>query len=297
MFYPFYNDMKTKNKFFKNILSDIIGSLSLGVGIYCFAEKVNIAPGGVSGIAIMIKYLTGLPVGMLSLIMNIPLLVIAYKFIGKRFALRTLRTVIMSTVILDAVVTPFFPQYAGDRMLGSIFGGVCTGAGLGIVFLHDSSTAGTDIISYLVEKKFPHIQIGKALMLVDCVILSVSAFVFRNIESALFGVVALFTQTVIINKIVYGSEKGRNLFIVSQKSEEIAERIIKERSRGATFLSAKGAYSQKPTQVLMCVVRVWEYHYVKELVYEVDPNAFVIATQAENIIGEGFANAKKQGAV
>ena len=297
MFYPFYNVMKVKNTFLKNILSDIVGSFALGTGIYCFAEKVNIAPGGVSGIAIMIKYLTGLPVGMLTLMINIPLLVIAYKFVGKRFALRTLRTVIFSTVILDAVVTPFFPQYTGDRMLGSIFGGVCTGAGLGIVFLHDSSTAGTDIISYLVEKKFPHIQIGKALMLVDCVILSASAFVFRNIESALFGVVALFAQTVIINKIVYGSEKGRNLFIISQKSEEIADRIIKERSRGATFLSAKGAYSQKPTQVLMCVVRVWEYHYIKELVYEVDPNAFVIATQAENIIGEGFANAQKKGAV
>ena len=261
----------------------------MGVGIYCFAEKVNIAPGGVSGIAIMIKYLTGLPVGMLTLIMNIPLLVVAYKFMGKRFAMRTLRTVIFCTVILDSIVTPYFPQYAGDRMLGSIFGGVCAGAGLGIVFLHGSSTAGTDIISYLLEKKFPHIQIGKALLLVDCVILAISAFVFRNIESALFGVVALFSQTVVINKIVYGSEKGRNLFIISLKNEEIAERILRERSRGATFISAEGAYSQKPIKVLMCVVRVWEYHHIKELVYEVDPKAFVIATEAEQIIGEGFS--------
>ena len=128
-----------KKNFIKDVLNDVAGSFALSVGIYCFAEKVNIAPGGVSGIAIMIKYLTGLPVGILTLIMNIPLLVIAYKFMGRTFTLRTLRTVILNTIILDAVVTPFFPQYAGDRLLGSLFGGVCAGAGLGIVFLHGSS--------------------------------------------------------------------------------------------------------------------------------------------------------------
>lgn len=281
--------MKIKNNFIKNIISEIFGAFSLGVAVYCFSEKVNIAPGGVSGIAIMIKYLTGLPVGLLALVINIPLLIVAYKYMGKRFALRTFRTVIICTVVLDGIVTPFFPQYSGDRMLGSIFGGICAGAGLGTVFLSGSSTAGTDIISYLVEKKFPHIQIGKALMLVDAVILAASALVFKNIESALFGAIALLAQTAIINKIVYGAEKGRSLFIISPKSEEIAKRILSERSRGATFLSAYGAYSGKESKVLMCVVRVWEYHYIKEIVYEVDPNAFVIATEAEHIIGEGFS--------
>lgn len=281
-------------KFVKDIINDIIGSFALAIGLYCFAEKVNIAPGGVSGIAIMIKYLTGLPIGMLTLLMNIPLLVIAYKFMGREFALRTIRTVVLNTLIIDVIVTPFFPQYEGDRLLGSLFGGVCTGAGLGVVFLHGSSTAGTDIIGYLVEKRFPHIQIGKALMLVDCVILAASTLVFQNIESALYGVVALFSQTMVINQIVYGAEKGRNLFIISQKSEQIARRILRERERGATFLNACGAYSRKPTAVLMCVVRVWEYHHIKEIVYEEDPAAFVIATEAEHIIGEGFSQLKSK---
>lgn len=283
-------------KFIKDTFNDIIGSLAISIGLYCFAEKVNIAPGGVSGIAIMVKFLTGLPVGILTLLMNIPLLIIAYKFMGKDFALRTMRTVVLNTIIIDAVVTPFFPQYAGDRLLGSLFGGVCTGAGLGIVFLRGSSTAGTDIIGYLVEKRYPHIQIGKALMLVDCVILAVSVLVFKNVESALYGVVALFAQTMVINRIVYGAEKGRNLFIISQKSEQIARRILRERERGATFLNACGAYSGNPTAVLMCVVRVWEYHHIKEIVYEEDPAAFVIATEAEHIIGEGFAKYSKGSA-
>jgi len=285
--------IKDRKNLFYNICADILGSLILAVGIYCFAEKVNIAPGGVSGISIMIKYLTNLPVGLMTLVINIPLLFLAYRFMGRHFAMRTIRTVVISTIILDGFVTPFFPQYTGDRMLGSVFCGVCTGAGLGIVFLRGSSTAGTDIISHMVGKKFPHIQIGKVLMLIDCIILAASAFVFRNIESALYGVVALFFQTIIIDKIVYGVEKGRNMLIISSKTAQIAERILFEKERGATFLDAEGAYSREPTKVLMCVVRVWEYHQIKEIIYEEDPRAFVIALEAEHIMGEGFSSIKK----
>lgn len=276
-------------KILKEILYDVIGTLAVSVGLFSFAEKVNIAPGGVSGISLMIRHLTGLPIGFLILVLNIPLLIIAYRFMGRQFTLKTMRTVFINTIILDMVVTPYFPQYGGDRLLGSLFAGVIGGGGLSLVFVNGSSTAGTDIIGHIIERRFPHISIGKALMIVDCIILGVSVFVFKNIESALYGIVALFTQTVVINKIVYGAEKGRNLFIISQKSDAIAERILKERDRGATFLTAQGAYSKTPTSVLMCVVRIWEYHHIKEIVYEEDPRAFVIATEAEHIIGEGFS--------
>ena len=281
-------------KLFKDILSDTIGSLLIAVGIYSFAEKLNIAPGGVSGIAIMVKYLSGLPVGLISLFINVPLLIVAYKFIGKRFALRTLSTVLIYTLLIDNVVTPFFPQFSGDRMLGAIFCGICAGGGLGIIFQQGSSTGGTDIVGYLVEKKYPHIPIGKALMLVDTAIIVVSVFVFKNVESALFAVVTLFAQTSVINHIVYGGEKGRNLFIISKHSEKIAQRILEERERGVTFINGSGAYSKESFRILMCVVRVWEYHHIKEIVYSEDPHAFVIATEAEHIIGEGFTNAEKK---
>ena len=281
-------------KLFKDILTDTLGCLLIAVGIYSFAEKLNIAPGGVSGIAIMVKYLSGLPVGLISLFINVPLLIVAYKFIGKSFALRTLSTVVIYTLLIDDVVTPFFPQFAGDRMLGAIFCGICTGGGLGIVFQRGSSTGGTDIVGYLVEKKYPHIPIGKALMFVDTVIIIVSIFVFKNVESALFAVVTLFAQSSVINHIVYGGERGRNLFIISKHSEKIAQRILEERDRGVTFINGSGAYSKKPSKILMCVVRVWEYHHIKEIVYSEDPHAFVIATEAEHIIGEGFTDAERK---
>lgn len=279
-----------KKYFFKDFAYNIAGAFLLAVGIYSFSEKINVAPGGVSGIAIMVKYLTGLPVGGVSLFINIPLLFIAYKYMGRQFTVKTVYAILIYTVVIDSVVTPFFPQYEGDRMLGAIFGGVLIGAGLGLVFTRGASTGGTDIIGYLVEKKYPHIPIGKALLLVDCIILGVSVFVFKNIESALYGVVMLYAQSMVINRLVYGAEKGRNLFIISSKSKKIAQRILTERDRGATFIDGHGAYSMKPTNILMCVVRVWEYHYIKEIVYQEDPTAFVIATEAEHIIGEGFTN-------
>jgi len=276
-----------------DLAADILGSFLLSAGIYSFIERVNVAPGGASGIAIMAKYLWGLPIGLVIFVVNIPLLFLAYKYISKTFAMRSVRTLIFNTAILDYVVTPFFPQYAGDRMLGTIFGGIIMGLGLGVIFLRGSSTAGTDILSHFIERRFPHIQIGKAIMLIDSLVLALSVLVFKNIESALFGVIAVFCQTVVIDKIVYSTEKGRNMLIISEKSEKIAQRIMKERDRGATFLNAEGAYSKKPTKVLMCVIRVWEYHHIKQIVYNEDPNAFLIASVADQIMGEGFSKKKR----
>ena len=275
-----------------DLLADIVGSFSLAVGIYCFAEKVNIAPGGMAGVSIMIKYVFGLPVGLITFILNIPLIILAYKFIGKYFTFRTVRTLVISSIVLDLIVTPYFPQYNGDRMLGSIFGGVFMGIGLGLIFLRGSTTAGTDILSCLVERKFPYIQIGKAVMFIDSVILAVSALVFKNLESALFGVVALFCQTRIIDGIVYGADRGRNIIVISGKNDRIASRIINEMKRGATFLKAEGAYSGKDTKVLMCVIRIQEYHILKEIIYDEDPSAFIIASDATQVMGEGFSTVK-----
>lgn len=260
----------------------------LAVGVYCFAEQADIAPGGISGIAILLKYLFNLPIGVMTFVINVPILYLGFRYLGKRFTLRSLITLAISSVILDFVVTPFFPQYTGDRMLASIFGGVCMGAGLGVIFLRGSTTAGTDIISCLLERRFPHIQIGTALMLVDCAILGASILVFRNLESGLFGLIALFCQTKVIDGIVYGLDKGRQVLIISPKNEEIAARIISEMERSATFLEARGAYRGQESPVLLCVLRLQEYHQLKTLVHEVDPDAFLVVSETAQILGEGF---------
>lgn len=271
-----------------DLVADIAGSFAFAVGIYCFSEKANIAPGGISGVAIMLKYLFGLPVGVMTLVMNIPLLFVAYKIIGRKFALRTVRTLVLSTAILDLAVTPFMPQYGGDRILGAVFGGVFMGAGLGMIFLRGSTTGGVDIVSILIERKYPHIPIGKALMLIDCVILAASAFVFGDIETVLFGIISLYCQTKIIDKIVYGGSKGHQIMCISQQNASIARRVINEIGRSATFLSSKGAYSGAESSVLMCVIRAQEYSKIKRIIYEQDPKAFIIVSETSQVMGEGF---------
>lgn len=282
------NNLKEFRRKLADLLADVAGSFALSVGIYCFSEKVNIAPGGVSGIAIMIKYLFNLPVGIIIIVINTPLLIFAYKRIGKSFTLRTVRTLVINTIVLDAVVTPLFPQYEGERILGAIFGGVFMGLGLGIIFMRGSTTAGTDILSFLIERKYPYIPIGKALMLIDGMILGGSFFVFKNMESVLFGIVALYCQTQVIDKIVYGLDKSSEILCVSKKNDVIAFRVINELGRSATFLNAQGAYSKSTSSVLMCIIRSQEYAKLKEIIYSEDQSAFVVVSEATKVMGEGF---------
>ena len=268
--------------------ADVLGSVLMGIGIYSFAEQADIAPGGLSGIAILFKYLWDLPVGVMILIMNIPLLLIAWKYLGKRFAIRTLRTVVLSSVILDVVVTPLAFVYAGDRLLSAIASGVCLGAGLGVIFARGSTTGGTDIISCLVERKNPHLQVGGILTAVDILIIALSIAVFGNLESGLYGIVALYAQGRVMDAILYGRKRGRSVMIFSEKREEIALRIMREMDRGATFLQSRGAYSGARSEVLLCAVGQREYAKLRRIVRECDPEAFFVVLETKNVYGEGF---------
>lgn len=268
--------------------ADVLGSVLMGIGIYSFAEQADIAPGGLSGIAILFKYLWDLPVGVMILIMNIPLLLIAWKYLGKRFAIRTLRTVVLSSVILDVVVTPLAFVYAGDRLLSAIASGVCLGAGLGVIFARGSTTGGTDIISCLVERKNPHLQVGGILTAVDVLIIALSIAVFGNLESGLYGIVALYAQGRVMDAILYGRKRGRSVMIFSEKREEIARRIMREMDRGATFLQSRGAYSGAHSEVLLCAVGQREYAKLRRIVRECDPEAFFVVLETKNVYGEGF---------
>ncbi|MGI6172113.1 MAG: YitT family protein [Butyricicoccus sp.] len=280
--------MKKYRELMLDLGADVLGSVLMGIGIYSFAEQADIAPGGLSGIAILFKYLWDLPVGVMILIMNIPLLLIAWKYLGKRFAVRTLRTVVLSSVILDVVVTPLAFVYSGDRLLSAIASGVCLGAGLGVIFARGSTTGGTDIISCLVERKNPHLQVGGILTAVDILIIVLSIAVFGNLESGLYGIVALYAQGRVMDAILYGRKRGRSVMIFSEKREEIARRIMREMDRGATFLQSRGAYSGAHSEVLLCAVGQREYAKLRRIVRECDPEAFFVVSETKNVYGEGF---------
>lgn len=276
-------------RFFSELFYDILGGLSYGIGIVCFFNSSNIAPGGISGISIMLNYLFKLPIGIMSFILNIPVIIAGYLRLDKSTMNKTLKSILVTTLIIDYIITPYFPVYSNDRMLAALFGGIMLGFGLVLIFSMGSTTGGTDIVSYIIRQKFPHFSIGRAMMMVDCVIIAVSTLVFKNIESGLYAIVGLFCSTKIIDALLYGADRGTLMLIISQKNKEIGKKIIATLGRGATLLNSHGMYSGKENGVLLCAVRRHEFAKLKKIVTETDNDAFFMVCPADEIAGEGFS--------
>ncbi len=280
--------MKEKAKRFAvDVLYDTVGGLIFAVGIACFVSPAQIAPGGVSGLSILVNYLTDLPVGTVNLAFNIPLLLLAWFFLGRSFTLRTLRSVFIQSVMID-LVSLWLPQYTGERIMAALFGGVAVGAGLSLVFMRGSTTGGTDIVSRLIQRKYRHISIGKLLFFVDVGVLALSVAVFRNIETGLYGMITIYTSAKVLDGILYGLNTGKVLLVISGKHREIAARVMEQLERGVTFLQGSGAWSGEEKQILLCAVRTNQCFRVEEIIRGLDPDAFLIILEANEIAGEGF---------
>lgn len=266
----------------------ILGSVIFSIGTHSFVEPANIAPGGVQGVALMAGYLWGFPVGMTTFVLNLPLLVLAWRNMSRRFTIRTALTIGLIAVILDFIVAPICPAYTGDRLISCLYGGVLIGAGLGFVFMSGCTTGGTDILGFFIQKKWQHISIGRALLLVDGVILVLSILVFGNLDAGLFGVITLYAQTKVVDMLLYGTESGTKATIVTGKPGPMVERIISELDRTATILNGKGAFSGADTFLVVCTVRKPEFAQLKKIITETDEKAFMIVSEATQIYGEGF---------
>lgn len=272
----------------KDFLYLILGAFIYSIGTHSFIETANIAPGGAVGVALMLNHVTNLPVGRLTLMVNVPLLILAWFHLSRAFALRTAFACGICSVVLDYVIAPVFPVYMGDQLMGSLYGGILVGVGMAFIFLSGSTTGGSDVVGYLLQKKYPHVSIGHALMMIDGIILSTSIFVFGNVDAALFGLISLYAQTKVIDMIIYGNDAGSEASIVTKYPQKIAERVIKEIDRTVTLLPGKGGYSGEDTTVVLCTVRKTEFNRLKRIIAETDENAFVIVKETSGIFGLGF---------
>ncbi len=281
-------DFNSGKQHMKNIFCLVLGSVIFGIGTHCFVMPANIAPGGAMGLALIINYLCRLPVGILTILLNIPLLVLAWFVLSKRFVITTGMACVVCSFVLDFLISPLFPAYQGDRMVSSLFGGVLVGVGMAFIFMTGSTTGGTDIIGFIFQKKKPHISIGKALLMVDGIILLLSIYVFQNVEAGLFGLISLFAQTKVMDAIIYGNDIGSMVVIVTRYPEKITEGILVELERSATVLDAKGAYTGADVKVLLCSIRKSQFYKLKRIIYSVDPNAFIMVTETTEVFGEGF---------
>jgi len=270
-----------------DLLYDLGGCALYAVGTQVFNAPANIAPGGITGISILANYLLGAPISLVSFVINIPLLIAALFFLGRRFTLRTAKTVLIMTLMLE-LAGRFVPAYTGEIILAALAGGVLAGVGLALVFMRGSTTGGTDIIARLIQKKRPDMAVGRLLLILDAVVLLMAAVIYRNIESALFALVGIFTRTQVLDSILFGLDMGKVLMIVTEKPREMAVAINARIGRGCTLLDGRGSYTMQDRPVLLCVVRKNQYYDLKRLCGAVDPDAFVIAMQADEIIGKGF---------
>lgn len=273
----------------KDTLFFTAGSAIFAVGVNCFTAPNQIAPGGVTGIATMMNYLWGTPIGLFILLLNIPILFWGIWEIGWRLIAKTMLAVVFSSAAVD-IFAYLLPAYQGNDMLAAVFGGVLEGIGLSLVFMRGATTGGVDMIARLLGKRLRHISMGKLMFGVDFVIITVSAFVYGKIESALYALIAIFVSTKIIDALLYGTDTGtgKMYFIISQKSKEIAQRIIHDLQRGVTLIDSYGGYSQEPNITILCAVRRHEVYRINSIIHEIDKNAFVIVGEAGEISGEGF---------
>ena len=288
--------MNLKKPFLLKALLDFIffvgGSILFAIGMQTFIAPNQIAPGGISAIAIVLNYLTNLPIGLWSFLLNVPLLLLGARFLGMAFTWKTLETVVIMSVLTDAF--SWLPVYQGDVLLAALFGGLLMGAGMALVFLRDSTTGGVDILSRLIQLRLPYLPMGKLLLLIDIVVICISALVFGKIVVVIYSLVAVAVSSYTIDSVMYGLDRGKLVHIFSAKNQGIAKRVIEELNRGCTLLNATGAYSGEPQQALLVAVRLQQYHRLKEIVHEEDPQAFLIVTDSSEVLGEGFKPIQKQ---
>ncbi len=275
----------------KHLLGDLgfflVGTLFYSISVNIFTLPSNIAPGGLTGISTLLNYLFNTPVGTMILILNVPLFILAAKFIGTKFLAKTVVATAMSSVMID-ITALFLPQYHGDGLLAAVYGGVFSGIGLSLIFLRGGTTGGTDILARLIQKIFPYISLGQIILFTDIFIIAASTIVYKSVNSGLYAAIVIFTSTTIIDKSIYGANMGKVVYVFSEQNAKISEEIMKSLERGVTLLESKGGYSGEKQNVLMCAVRRHEVFRLRKIVLEFDPNAFVIVGDVGQVMGNGF---------
>lgn len=273
---------------------DIIGAILYAVGYYTFASNANFAPGGVGGIAIIINhYIPWMPLFLCQNIINIPIAIICYKLLGKKFFIKSVKTMLFMWIFGD-FIAPLFPKYGGEqimeanRLMAAIFAGILTGAGLALIYMRGSSTGGSDFVIMSIRKKKPHMSVGSITLFIDGTIILIGGLVFKNINAVLYGIIMTILSSLVIDKIMYGSGTQKMLLIFSDKTEEIKNRIFEETERGVTFLKAVGAYTGKDKHVILCICSKTEVYPVRELVKETDEDAMVMMSTVDEAYGLGF---------
>ena len=274
----------------KAYLLMLVGTALAALSFDLFFLPNSIAPGGLTGVATLLNHLTGVRVGMTTIALNVPLFLIGYRAVGGGFAFRSLVAMLSLSLLIDLI--PQMPL-TNDMLLASIYGGVLMGLGLGLVLRAGATTGGTVLSAKIIHTRWPIVSVGGVLFSLDCLVV-VAAGVVIDTQAALYAMVAILLCAKVTDLVLQGWNTAKQLLIISDQAEAIAGRVTSDMNRGATLLSATGAYSGEPRGMMLCVVSNTEVARLKEIVAELDPRAFVTVSNVHEAMGEGFAGLGKK---
>ena len=283
------NEKLFSRKWFISYTLIIIGAFIMAAGFVLFITPYKIVPGGVYGISIVLHHLFGTPVGLIALCFDIPLTLIGMKVLGPRFGVKTVVGFVFTAVFVDSLTYLWGeqPLVEDDALLSSIFGGVMVGLGLGLIFKSKATSGGSDIVAMIIAK-YTKLPLGQLMILVDSAIVFVGFAAFQDWKIPLYSLIVIFITGKVIDVVLQGISYDKTLFIISDKAEEIRDKIIVDLNRGGTFIQGKGMYNGKERTIIYTVVNRREVAMLQEFIHKTDPRAFMTVINANEIIGEGF---------
>ena len=270
-----------------------LGSVLYSLSFDWFYVPNQIGFGGLTALGMILNHLSpAIPIGTVVLVLNIPIFILGWKFLGGHTLVSSLFAMAATSVLVDLIAAIYtFPPM--DPMLAAVFGGVSLGVSLGMIFSKGATTGGTDLIARLLKLPFAWLPMGKLLLVVDLAMLLAVSIAFRSMESAMYGIISLYISTLVMDMVLYGLDQSKVAYIVTARPQEIAAEIDRQMDRGATFLHGEGSFSREEKLVLMCAFKQKQIVPLKALVHELDPEAFLIVCDAHEVLGQGFRRYQK----
>ncbi len=295
MSFILFKEKPFTRKWFISYGQIVSGALILAAGFVFFITPHKIVPGGVYGISIVLHYLFNTPVGMMALAFDIPLTILGIKFLGPRFGVKTVVGFSLTALFTDLLTLAwgFKPLVADDPLLSSVFGGVLAGVGLGLIFKSKATSGGSDIVAMIIAK-YTRLPLGMLMIYVDSVIVLLGLAVFQDWKIPLYSWIVIFVTGKVIDIVLEGVSYDKSVFIISDKYEDIRDKIINNLDRGGTFIDGRGMYNNAERRIIHTVVSRRELATLEEYIHQIDPKAFVTITDATEILGEGFKSLKEK---
>ncbi|WP_330409802.1 YitT family protein [Romboutsia maritimum] len=280
--------MKKENITFLDVLTLFIGCFLMSLSLNMFFNPHSVAPGGITGFAIIVNSMTGIPLWVINLTLNIPLFILAYKILSKKDCVKTILGIIFLTLTLKYTIGLSEIHVTDDVLLASISGSILMGVGLGFIFRINGTTGGTDLLGLILNRFFPSLSVPILMGSADCIVVILSGIVTKEIEIGLYSAISLYIIVKISDIIIEGFNNSKSFTIISDKYKEISSSILEELDRGATILKGEGVYTGNKKNVLLVIVSRRQVVTLKKLVKEIDPNCFIIITSINEALGNGF---------